>query len=98
MLEEPYTSLTDVDIVEVIRQIHAESPNFGVSMMSGILRGRGLKVSRDRLRRLMRESDPIGMASRWPGGAAKRRPYSVPGPNSLWHIGKIGKIETVQCS
>ena len=64
MLEEPYTSLTDVDIVEVIRQIHAESPNFGVSMMSGILRGRGLKVSRDRLRLLMRESDPIGMASR----------------------------------
>ena len=87
MLEEPYTSLTDVDIVEVIRQIHAESPNFGVSMMSGILRGRGLKVSRDRLRRLMRENDPIGMASRWPRGAAKRRPYSVPGsefPLAYW--------------
>ena len=44
---------------------------------------------RDRLRRVMRESDPLSAAFRCPGGATKRRPYSVPGPNSLWHMGKL---------
>ena len=88
MLDEPHTSLSDADIIELIRQMHSESPNLGVSMVSGRFRARGFKVSRDRLRRLMRESDPLRAASRWPGGVTKRRPYSVPGPNSLWHIGK----------
>ncbi len=57
-------------------------------MIIGRFRARGLKVSRDRLRRLLRESDPLSAALRWPGIATKRRPYSVAGPNSLWHFGK----------
>jgi len=31
--------------------------------------------------------DPVNVALRWPGGATAKRQYSVPGPNSLWHIG-----------
>ena len=44
MLEEPYTSRNDADIIELIRQIHSESPNLGVSMVSGRFRARGFKV------------------------------------------------------
>ena len=71
MLEEPHTSLSDADIIELLGQIHSESPNLGVSMVSGRFRARRFKVSRDRLRRLMRESDPLSAASRWPGGVTK---------------------------
>ena len=88
MLDDPTTTLNDADLLELIRQMHSEFPNLGVSMISGRLRARGFKVSRDRLRRLMRESDPLSSVYRWPGGASKRRPYSVPGPNSLWHMGE----------
>ena len=34
----------------------------------------------------MQEMDPISISMRW-HLKTKRRPYSVPGPNSLWHIG-----------
>ena len=36
----------------------------------------------------MRVTDPINTALRW-REITPRRPYSVPRPNSLWHIGKL---------
>ena len=32
---------------------------------------------------------PINTALRWQGWVTARRNYSVPGPISLWHIGKL---------
>ena len=46
-----------------------------------------MKVTRERVRQSLRSIDPIGVVLRWPAGATRRRPYSVAGPNSLWHIG-----------
>ena len=46
----------------------------------------GFKVTRARVREAMRASDPINTALRW-REITPRQPYSVPGPNSLWHIG-----------
>ena len=40
------------------------------------------------MRDAMRVTDPINTALRW-REITPRRPYSVPGPNSLWHIGKL---------
>ncbi len=57
-------------------------------MMYGSLRSRGVKVTRERVRSVLRSVDPLGSALRWPAGVTKRRPYSVAGPNSLWHIGR----------
>ncbi len=65
---------------DVIEEMRSESPTLGISMIIGRLRARGLKVSRDRLRRLFRESDPLSAALRWTGIATKHRPYSVAGP------------------
>ena len=57
-------------------------------MICGSLRSRGLNVNREQIRSTMRTIDPLGGARRWPAGLTKRKPYSVPAPNSLWHIGK----------
>ena len=56
-------------------------------MMWGSLRARGVKVTRECVCQALRSIDPINVALRWPAGATRRRPYSVAGPNSLWHIG-----------
>ena len=46
-------------------------------------------VSRDRVRSVIRRIDPLNIALRWRQNTTYRRPYSVPGPNSLWHLGKV---------
>ena len=47
----------------------------------------GYQISRSRVRECVRNADPINTALRWQGNLTARRPYTVPGPNSLWHIG-----------
>lgn len=71
----------------VLKEVRREHPNFGEKMMIGQLRSMGYCVSRARVRVAIRETDPINTALRWQGVQASRRRYSVPGPNSLWHIG-----------
>ena len=56
-------------------------------MLLGQLRALNISVSRERVRRTIRRIDPLNTALRWGGNLSSRRPYSVPGPNSLWHIG-----------
>ena len=62
--------------------------NTGRSYGVGRIRARGFHVSRQRLRRAIRTTDPLHTALRWRGDLTPRHPYSVAGPNSLWHIGK----------
>ena len=42
-------------------------------------------VQRERCRRLLGDVDPVGTAQRW-AQVTNRRQYSVPTPNTLWHI------------
>lgn len=60
-------------------------PALGQTLVWGRLRSMGLSVTRARLREAMWVSDPIHTALRW-SEITPRRPYSVPGPNSLWHV------------
>ena len=89
LLEEPSHSISDEDLISLIRQIQQDMPYSGVQMICGSLRSRGLNVSRERIRSTLRAIDPLGGARRWPAGLTRRRPYSVPAPNSLWHIGEV---------
>lgn len=73
--------------MSAIKLIREDAPFSGASMIIGSLRANGIFVARERVRQTLRNLDPLGTALRWPAGATKRRPYSVPGPNSLWHIG-----------
>ena len=57
----------------------------GYSLMSRHLRSLGLRVQRDRIRASIARVDPENSRIRW-AVVVSRRAYSVPGPNSLWHI------------
>ena len=44
-------------------------------------------VTRERVRNALHSLDPLYLIRNWPGLATRRHPYSVAGPNSLWHTG-----------
>jgi hypothetical protein len=54
-------------------------------MTRGFLRDRGIPHRREDVREIMREMDPVQHAAR-STEATKRREYSVPFVNSLWHM------------
>lgn len=88
MVNVPNSELSDNDLIAMIREFRHDNPNVGETMTAGLLRGRGYKVTRARIRNALHFSDPLSAALRWPGSITRRRIYSVAGPNSLWHIGK----------
>ena len=87
MLDEPSSVIGEADLLAIVRQISTEHPQVGQSFILGRLRSLGYRVTRERVRQAVRSCDPLSTALRWHGNPAYRRPYSVPGPNSLWHIG-----------
>ena len=87
MIDYPNTELSDEDLSSMIRAFRQDNPDVGESMAAGLLRARGYRVVRARIRNALRSSNPLSAALRWPGGLTRRRMYSVAGPNSLWHVG-----------
>ncbi len=57
-------------------------------MLGGMLCSQGIFVQRGDC---IHHTDPINTALRWQQ-MVRRRPYSVPGPNSLWHINGNHKL------
>lgn len=57
----------------------------GEAYLVGYIRSLNLKVPRDRVRESLTRVDPRNTSLRW-ACVITRRLYSVPGPNSLWHI------------
>ena len=86
------TNITDAELRVVLRQLRLELPSLGQTLAWGRLRSMGFKVQRDRVRKAMREIDPLHNALRWRGELVQRQPYSVPGPNSLWHLGMYNSM------
>lgn len=86
-MSDPSANVSDEELISMIKSIKQDTVYTGVSMMWGSLQSKGVKVTRERVRQALRSIDPISVALRWPAGATRRRPYSVAGPNSLWHIG-----------
>lgn len=81
--------ISDAELILILREFRWNYPATGEVMAIGHLRSLGYRVNRDRVRRTLRAIDPISSALRGPRGITARRPYSVPGPNSLWHIGML---------
>ena len=92
MTGDQLTPLSDDQLERELAAMRRDHPQYGETMAYGHLRSMGYRVTHSRLRQAIRTSDPINTALRWPGGLTSRQPYSVPGPNSLWHIG-----ESVTC-
>lgn len=83
-----FTSCTNEELNSAVTSIKALMPDVGEQMVQSALVSRGIKVSRKRLKASIHEVDPINTALRW-SSFIVRRPYSVPGSNSLWHLGII---------
>jgi len=88
MLGERRDTLTDIELRSLLRDWRREMPEIGQSMVIGRLHSMGFHVQRERVRVAIRTVDPLNTALRAPGALTRRQPYSVPGPNSLWHIGE----------
>ena len=86
MLPESSQSVSEGQLDTVVQNVQQELPDIGQSMVDGTLRMVGIQVPRERIREASRRTDPLNTALRW-HGTTTRQPYSVPGPNSLWHIG-----------
>ncbi len=72
----------------ILREMRVDFPDMGEVMVLGRLRALRYHVSRNQVRRGIRSTDPLNTALQGRIGPTHRRPYSVPGSNSLWHIGK----------
>ena len=61
------------------------TPNLRQRRLLGALRARNIWIQRWRVCKCLRRVDPLGTSLRW-NDTIYRRKYSVPTPNSLWHI------------
>ncbi|XP_041855515.1 uncharacterized protein LOC121649050 [Melanotaenia boesemani] len=81
------TPLDDKDLDEKVTQILQHQPNCGYKMMLGHLNAQGIHIQRQRVQDSMRRVDPHGVLLRTLQlNPQRRRRYSVPASNSLWHI------------
>lgn len=87
MLHSVSGTLSDDELKLLLMSMRKEHPSMGQAMVWGRLRSMGFSVTREKVRQAIRHTDPLYTALRWRGDVIKRQPYSVPGPNSLWHVG-----------
>ena len=87
LVRDPRIVPSDTQLRAILKEIKAGQSELGETMIMGRIRGMSYRVPRHRLREAIRSTDPLHTALRWRGGLTARRPYCVPGPNSLWHIG-----------
>lgn len=81
-----YSELTDEEldnIIEEFKKMHGIV--VGRSLVIGHLKSIGLRVKTQRVTDALLRVDPVNSRIRW-AALVHRRKYSVPGPNSLWHI------------
>ena len=83
ILNDPSIEINDAELRVVLSQLRRTFPELREKMVIGHLRSLGYNVTRSRVRNAIRVTDPINVALRWQGNLTVRRPYSVPGPNSL---------------
>ena len=86
-----FSDVSESDLKDLILQIKSNFPDAGERIVLGAIRAQGLRVQRHRVRSLIHTLDPINTPLRWTH-RIHRKPYSVPGPMCLWHIGKFKLI------
>jgi hypothetical protein len=79
----PVSSLPDHALDDIIIRLRSHYRRAGISMLDGMLRRLGHRVPRERIRESLMRIDPVQRV--FQRIRIRRRVYSVPGPNSLWH-------------
>ena len=81
-----YSNISDNQLDEITSgYISRHGTTTGQSYLIGYMRSLGHLVQRSRVRAAINRVDPENSALRW-ATVITRRVYSVPWPNSLWHI------------
>ncbi len=81
-----YSEISNEELDQLIitfRQHHGSYA--GRLLVTGHLKSLGIRVQHWRIREALIRVDPAGSRIRW-ACLIRRRKYSVPGPNSLWHM------------
>ncbi len=79
------TDISESDLDIITADFVRHFPNSGQNTYDGYLRGKGIRIQRYRVRESLSRIDETGVQRRL-RRALHRRRYSVPMPNSLWHI------------
>uniref|UniRef100_A0A3B3SM68 Integrase core domain-containing protein n=1 Tax=Paramormyrops kingsleyae TaxID=1676925 RepID=A0A3B3SM68_9TELE len=80
-------TLMSEDLDHVVEDIQRIYPNSGYRMIHGHLQARGLRIQTSRVRCSLQRVDPEGSRIRaLLAPMVRRRQYSVPCPNAMWHI------------
>jgi hypothetical protein len=79
----PLSTISDVVLDDLISQLRSHFRRAGLSMLDGMLRRLGHRLPRERIRESLMRIDPVQRV--FQRIRIRRRVYSVPGPNSLWH-------------
>ena len=86
----PISSMTDDQLDNLVLQLRQTFIHAGTTMLHGMLRRLGYRISYQRIRQSLLRIDPIHRV--FDRIRIRRRIYSVPGPNALWHHdGQHGK-------
>jgi len=75
--------MSDDDLDKIIQSIRVHFRRAGITILHGILRSLGHRISRERIRIALIRIDPVHRI--FQRITIRRRKYSVPGPNALWH-------------
>nr|XP_055030751.1 uncharacterized protein LOC129419612 isoform X2 [Misgurnus anguillicaudatus] len=80
-------SVSDAELDVIVSDIHRNFPSAGYKLILGHLRSKQLFVKRSRVLASLRRVDAEGVLMRRLSlRTVRRRVYSVPAPNSLWHV------------
>lgn len=79
----PLSMISDEDLDAAIQMLRSQYTRAGITILHGMLRHLGLTVPRSRIRDSLLRIDPVQRV--FERIRIRRRVYSVPGPNYLWH-------------
>ena len=79
----PLSNITDADLDAIVRMLRHNYSRAGITMLDGLLRALGYHIPRSHIRESLLQIDPVQRV--FERICIRRRVYSVPGPNSLWH-------------
>jgi hypothetical protein len=79
----PLSTITDDALDDLIVWLRSHFHRAGISTLDGMLRRLGHRVPRERIRDSLMRVDPVQRV--FQRIRIRRRVYSVPGPNALWH-------------
>ena len=80
-----YSDVSDAELDSIITTLVRNFPNSGITMMWGYLRSMSVHVPRRTVSESLHRVNPAAVRARQCTTVA-RWAYTVPAPNSLWHI------------